>query len=107
MSEIPAPYNPKGKKKSDIERIAHFMNGFLGPELLMDYPWPKRLHKPYQDLTPAEQTEWFELAFNMVFRDARLEVASLLGRELKEVEINLIKRRILDYFQELRIEYEK
>ncbi len=107
MSEIPAPYNPKGKKKSDIERIAHFMNGFLGPELLMDYPWPKRLHKPYQDFTLAEQTEWFEIAFNMIFRDAKMEVGGLLGRELKVVEINLIKRRILDYFQELRIEYEK
>jgi hypothetical protein len=107
MSETPGSYNPHSNKNPAALRVANFMNGFLGPELLMDYPWPKRLHKPYQDLTPAEQTEWFELAFNMVFRDAKLEIVGLLGRELKVVELNLIKRRILDYFQELRIEYEK
>src|ERR1700690_2066341 len=105
MSEIPFPYNPKGQKKSDIERIAHFMNGFLAVEMLYDIPCPdKFLKRRYDDLDEDEQKEWFEYTFASVFRDAALGAAGHMGRELKLVEINLIKRRISDFFKRADIE---
>ena len=106
MSEIPFPYNPKGQKKSDIVRIAHFMNGFLGVEMLYDIPCPdKFLKRKYDDLDEDEQKEWFEYTFAATFRDATFHVVGFLRRELKAVEINLIKRRIMNYFKQSGIEY--
>jgi hypothetical protein len=107
MAEIPTPYGPK-KKKSDIERVAHFMNGFLGIEMLEDIPYPKHLRIClYDELTNEEKKEWYEYTFGAVLKDATFQVAGFLGRALRAVEINLIKRRIADPFKKAGIEYDK
>jgi len=107
MSEIPAPYGPH-HKKSDLERIAHFMNGFLGIEMFYDIPCPKKFEDlEYEDMDEDEQKEWYEYTFHAVFKDAAFQVVGLLGRELKAVEINLIKRRIVDFLKKAGIEYDK
>jgi hypothetical protein len=106
MSEVPVPYGPQ--KKTDIERIAAFMNGFLCPEMLNDIPLPQNLqNRDYDDLDEEEQREWYEITLNAVFRDAGLGAAGLLGRQLKVIELNLIKRRIADYFLKAGIDYKK
>lgn len=105
MSEIPAPYGPH-HKKSDLERIAHFMNGFLGVEMLYDIPCLKKFeNKKYDDLDKDEQNEWFEYTFAAVFRDASQGTAGHLGRPLKVVELNLIKRRLINFFFKTNIEF--
>jgi hypothetical protein len=38
------------KKPSDVERVAHFMNGFIGFEMLEDIPCPDHLQCDYEDL---------------------------------------------------------
>ncbi len=107
MSEIPAPYGNKEKKKSDIERIAAFMTRFLEVGILGTFPYPEDLQKIYQDLDNPGKNEWYEHTFSAVFRDACQSVIGLLGRVLKPVEINLIKRRIVNYFKQAGIEYNK
>ena len=106
MSEIPAPYGPH-HKKSDPERIAQFMTGFLGVEMLYDIPCPEKFTCDYEDMTPDEQNEWFEYTFLEVFKDAAYQAVGLLGRELKVVELNLIRRRILNYLNDNGFEYGK
>lgn len=70
MSEIPAPYNADSSK-TGIERIAHFLNGFLGKELLCDIDIPKHLHKKYENMTTEEMDELFEFAFQEIFNRQR------------------------------------
>ena len=105
MSEIPARYGPK-KKKSNIEMVAGFMNCFLGVEMLDDIQYPDTLRVcDYDDLDEDEQKEWYEYTLNAVFRDATFQAIGNLGRELSIVELNLIKRRIVDYFDRAGIEF--
>lgn len=97
MSEIPAPYGPK-RKKPDLVRIADFMTGFLGVEMLQDIPCPENLQMNYDDMDDEQKKKWYEYTLNAVFKEAALQAAGLLGRQLKVVELNLIKRRIADFF---------
>lgn len=107
MSEIPGPYGPK-KKQSNLERVAAFMNGFLGVEMLDDIQYPDTLRVcDYDDLDEDEQKEWYEYTLNAVFRDATFQAIGALRRELSTVELNLIKRRIVNYFKQSGIEFEK
>ena len=103
MSEVPVPY---GNSKSDLERLAHFLNGFLGPELLENIPIPKHLVGDYHDFDDGRKKEWFEWAFHEVFGEAGREAAGFLNRKLGVVELNLIKRRVLNYFEQKGIKYE-
>ena len=82
MSEIPAPYNADSNK-TDIELIAHFMNGFLGKELLADIDIPKHLHKKYENMTPDEMDELFEFAFQEIFKEAGIYIADHLNARLR------------------------
>jgi len=108
MTENPNPSNKSKKPKpSDIERIAHFMTAYLGVEMLEDIPCPEHLQKDYDDLDKDGKREWFEYTFHEVFKDAAFNVFGLLGRQLSVVELNLIKRRIVDFFKKAGIEYEK
>ena len=94
------PNNPQ-----DIQRIALFMNGFLSVENLDSLPCPVPLRCDYQDLDGKGKEEWFVHHFHALFRDAAIEVAGLLGRQLSLVELNLIRRRIINFFKKLGIEY--
>ena len=102
MSEIPHPNKP-----SDLERIAHFLNGYLGPELLKDIDYPKHLEKDYGDMTLEEQYELFEFTFNDLFRDSAMFIVDHMHRALSIVELNLIKRRILNYLKDKGMKYKK
>lgn len=92
-------------KKSDLLRIAQFLNGYLGKELLMGFDTPKHLHKEYDDMTPEERDELFEFSFHVIFRDSANEIADHLKRQLSIVELNLIKRRVLDFLKSLGMNY--
>ena len=94
------PNNPQ-----DIQRIAQFMNGFLSLENLENLPCPEPLQKDYHDLDMAGKEEWFVHHFHLLFRDAAIEVAGLLGRQLNTVELNLIRRRVINFFKDQGIEY--
>jgi len=106
VSETPVPYGPK-RKSSDIERVALFMTGYLGVEMLYDIPCPEKFTADFEDMTPDQQMEWFEYTFLEIFKDAANQVVGLLGRELKVVELNLIRRRIINYLNASGFEYEK
>ena|SRR5665213_1304478 len=94
------------QKPSDIERIAHFMNGFIGFEMLEDIPCPDHLQTAYEDLDAEGKKQWYEYTLNEVFRIAAMEAVCVLGREPNVVELGLIKRRIMNYFTESGIELE-
>lgn len=95
------------KKPSDIERIAQFMTAYLCVEVLDTIPCPDHLQCDYDDLDEAGKNEWFEYTANAVFSEAAQEIVNRLGRQLSVVELNLIKRRIVDYFKTAGIEYKK
>ena len=104
MSEFPAPYGPK-RKLTNNERVAAFMNGFLGVEMLDDIQYPDSLRVcVYDDLDEEEQNEWYEYTLNAVFKDAAFQAIGAFGRELSTVELNLIKRRIVNFFIQTGIE---
>ncbi len=105
MSEVPAPYNPKDKKTSDIERVARFMNGYLSLEILEEIPCPESLQRDYDDLDGDGKRQWVEYTFCELFRMASLEVYGVLGRGPNPLELNLMKRRIVNYFKNIGIEY--
>jgi hypothetical protein len=107
MSEIPTPYNPKGNKKSDLKRIAHFMNGYLGSELLMDISFPENLQGDYRDFSVSVKKEWHEFTFQQIFKESAYQIVGFLKRQLRPIELNLIKRRIAVYLTDLGVEYEK
>jgi hypothetical protein len=92
-------------KKHDLLRIAEFLNGYLGQELLMGFDTPKHLHKDYDDMTTEERDELFEFAFNRIFTDSAIEVSDHLKRQLSVVELNLIRRRVLDFLKSLGMNY--
>lgn len=107
MSEVPVPYGPK-KKQSNMERVAAFMNGFLGKEIFMDISCPAHLQdKDYEDLDEDGKREWYEFTLNEIFRMAAMQVVCVLGRSPSAVELALIKRRIVNFFKQAGIEYEK
>lgn len=105
MSAAPAPHNPKDGRISDIERVARFMNGYLSVETLEEIPCLENLQCDFDDLDRDGKREWVEYTFNELFRMACLEVYGVLGRGPKLLELNLIKRRIVDYFKNIGIEY--
>jgi hypothetical protein len=92
-------------KKHDLLRIAEFLNGYLGKELLMGFDTPKHLHKDYDDMTNEERDELFEFAFNRIFTDSAMEVSDHLKRQLSVIELNLIRRRVLDFLKSLGMNY--
>ena len=106
MSEIPAPYNPSPKKKSDLENIAAFLNYFLVVETLEEMPIPEHLNRDYDDLDERGKKAWRDHTFKAVFEKAHQGCIEMLRRHLKEVERNLIKRRIIDFFKQAGIEYD-
>ncbi|HEY5038862.1 MAG TPA: hypothetical protein VIJ93_07310 [bacterium] len=107
MSEIPAPYNPTPKKRSDLENIAAFLNYFLVVETLEDMNIPDHLALDYDDMNVKQKKEWYEFSFNAMFIRASQEILVMLRRQLNVVELNLIKRRIVDFFKQAGIEYLK
>ena len=96
----------KHPQDKDIVRIANFMNGFLGFEMLEDIPCPDHLQCEYEDLDVEGKNQWYEYTLNEVFRIAAMEAICVLGREPNVVELGLIKRRIENYFKESGIELE-
>jgi hypothetical protein len=107
MSEIPAPYNPKGRKLSPLEHLAAFMTGYLTVEVMVDLPTPENLQCDYDDLDDDGKREWYEYTLNELFRMAARDSFSVLGRGPNLVELGLIKRRIVNFFKQAGIEYEK
>jgi len=107
MSEIPAPYNSSGPRKKDIERIADFMNGFLSIEMFEEIQYPENMRRPYDDMDDDLKQLWYEYTFHEIFRDAGMSVSGFVGRQLSRVELNLIKRRIINFFKQIRIEHER
>jgi hypothetical protein len=105
MSEIPAPYGHDNRHP--VQRLADFLNGYLSWELLEDIPTPEKFHKDYEDMTPDDQRDFTEFALNAVFAEATRDVAEFLGRNPTIVEINLIKRRVVNFFKRGGIEYER
>ena len=97
----------KKKKISDIERIAAFMTGYLGVETLESIPCPEHLQCDYDDLDDEGKNEWFEYTANVVFKEAAFLIVGMLGRPLRTVELNLVKRRIVDFLKKAGIEYKK
>lgn len=104
MSEIPTPYSPK-RKQPDMVRIAKFLNGFLHRDLLLDIDFPKKFQKDYAELSAGDKNEFFEVVFHDLFGDAAMQAAGFVGRELKVVELNLIKRRIVNFLKQSGFEY--
>jgi hypothetical protein len=92
-------------KKPDLLKIAEFMNGYLGKELLMGFDTPKHLHKEYDDMTSEERDELFEFAFSRIFTDSAMEVSDHIKRKLSLVELNLIRRRVLVFLKSLGMNY--
>jgi hypothetical protein len=90
----------------DIVRIANFMNGFLGFEMLVEIPCPNHLQCNYDDLDTDGKRQSYEYTLNEVFRITAMEVFCVFGRESNVVELGLIKRRIVNYFKESGIELE-
>lgn len=105
MSEIPAPYGKENRPPA--LRLAQFLNGYLSWELLEDIPTPKKFHKDFEDMTKEVQQDFIEFALNAVFSEATRDVTEFLGRTPTIIEINLIKRRVVNFFKRGRIEYEK
>jgi hypothetical protein len=91
---------------SPVERLARFLDGFLAVELLESIPCPKHLQKDYDDFDEDEKKEWYEFTFHEVFRETGREATAtgFLGRQLSLVELNLIKRRIVNFFDAAGIE---
>ena len=84
------------------------MNGYLGFEMLYDIPCPEKFYKrEYDDLNQDEKREWYEYTLNELFHRAARDSFSVLGREPNVVELGLIKRRIVNYFKQAGIEYDK
>ena len=75
--------------------------------MLFDIPCPENLSMDYVDMTPEQKKEWFEYTYFQVFKDAAYQVVEMLGRELTVIELNLIRRRILNYLKENGFEYER
>ena len=90
----------------DIVRIANFMNGFLGFEMLEEIPCPDHIQCAYDDLDADGKRQSYEYTLNELFRMATMESVCVLGREPNVVELGLIKRRIVNYFKESGIELE-
>ena len=105
MSKERPSNNQNSSPKSDIERIARFMDGFIGFEMLDDIPCPDDLQCDYDDLDENGKKRWYEYTFSAVLRDATMQAVGMLGRSLRKVEITLIQRRIENYFMESGIEY--
>ncbi|SRR5258708_37192495 len=106
MSAIPESNDPKRPKKKDLERIAKFMNGFLNLEMFDEIRYPEDQHCPYDDMSDEKKQQWYEYTFHEMFKDAAMQIAGLLGRQLSIVELNLIKRRIVDFFKRIGIDHE-
>ncbi len=96
MSEISAP-----------ERIAHFLNGYLGNDLLDAIVIPINLAKNYKEMTTEEQDELFEFVFHDIFKESAMYIADEMKRELRVVELNLIKRRVMDFLKQSGMKYKK
>jgi hypothetical protein len=106
MSENPAPYGRPDHIKP-VERLARFLDGFLAIELLETIPCPTHLQMDYDDLDETGKKEWYEFTFHEVFRESGREAAGFLGRQLSLVELNLIKRRIINFLAKAGIEQTK
>ena len=107
MSETPSPYNHLGPETPDLQRLARFMDNFLSIETLDDIPCPEHLKCDYDDLDEDNKKEWYEFTFHELFRIAAMESFGFLRREPNVVELGLIKRRIVNFFKTLGIEYER
>lgn len=92
-------------KASGIERVAKFMDGFIGFEMLEDIPCPNDLQCDYDDLDAEGKQRWYEYTYSEVLRDASMQASGMLGRGLSNPEISLIQRRVSNYFIENGIEY--
>ena len=106
MSENPVPYGRPDHRKP-VERLARFLDGFLAIEFLETIPCPTHLQKDYDDMNDEERKEWSEFTFHEVFLDTSREAMGFLGRQLSLVELNLIKRRIINFFAKAGIELPK
>ncbi len=94
-----------GGKENDIQLISKFLNDFLVFEIFINIPCPKNLQYDYEDLDDSGKKELFEYTFNYVFRDACIETAEFLGRGLRLIELNLIRRRSLNFLKQNGLEY--
>ncbi len=92
---------------NDFQRIAFFMNGILSDETLDNLPCPEHLQCDFNDLDSKGKGELYVNAFHTLFRDAAIEVAGLLQRKLEPMELNLIRRRIINNFKKFGIEYDR
>ena len=106
MSEILGPYNSKDPQKKDVERIAEFMNGFLSIEMFEEIHYPEGLQRPYDSMSAENKKLWYEYTYHEIFKDASMCAAGFVGRSLGRVELNLIQRRVINFFKQIRIEHE-
>ena len=83
-----------------------FLNYYLTRETLEEIQTPNHLAKDYDDMTGEERKEFYEYCFHKLLGMAGLEICKMLGRRLRIVELNLVKRRILDFFKQAGIEKE-
>lgn len=104
MSEERAPYGAR-KKLSDQERIALFLNDFLGKESIMDIQYPTHLEKPYEEMTTAEREDFFSETFRFVFMETSQAVSWFMRRPLAVFELGLIRRRIVILLKSLGFQY--
>lgn len=94
MSEIPAPYGHPSKKSAP-ERIAAYLNAYLGPESLMDISYPEHLQIPADEMTEAGQDEYVLFTFHHIFGESACALADFLGRGLTAPELGLVRRRVV------------
>jgi hypothetical protein len=104
MSETRSSNNFKNPKENDLVRIANFMNGFLNIEMFEEIEYPVGFQRPFDSMSPKAKMIWYEYTYHEIFRDASMCVTGFVGRSLSRVELNLIQRRVLNFFKQMRIE---
>jgi hypothetical protein len=106
MSETPAPYNSPDPPP-ETERIARFLDGYLGQEILLDHTYPTHLQGDYEDFDDEKKKEWFEFTFHTLFRDTTQALVDFLHRDFTLAELGLVKRRVVNFLKQSGFEYDK
>jgi hypothetical protein len=98
MSEERAPYGPQ-QKKSPPEKIAWFINDFLGQETLLDIPYPECLQGDPGDFNQEEREYFLSFTYFSIFQDSVDAVSGILARDLFQWELGLISRKLIIFLK--------
>ena len=82
-------------KGENIQRIAVFLNGFLGKECLQDLQYPDYLLGDYDEFDEDQKADWFEWTYSQILLDIGMGIGDILGRSFNNVETGLVRRRII------------